>query len=79
MKEVLLIVIIVIGFFAGFWLGAHTNERVMVNRCESTVVTSIMEGKPFMFLNERPVVVMATLRGDGTAQYRASMAEGSDR
>lgn len=72
---------VVIAFFAfgvGLWVGVDEGARIVGNRCESVVVESILSGNPFMFMNDRPVVVVKRVRPDRSVVYRAMSEEVGD-
>ncbi len=59
----------VVMFSLGLLLGSTVAERSTKNFCESVLVTAIQEGKPVMIYNGQPVMVLATLRKDGSTIY----------
>ena len=58
-------------FVFGHYIGSQTTLTIMRNHLESTVVTSAASGKPFVYINGRPVIVEKTIRQDGSTAYRA--------
>ena len=76
---ILAMVCVMVGTLFGLWLGTQEERRIQKNACEQAVVTAIMEGRPFMFVNGRAVVVMSTHRPARGTRYRATMAENEGR
>ncbi len=70
MKDWMVAAIIAVVMYAiGVLMGSTVAERSTKNFCESVLVTAIQEGKPVMILNGQPVMVLATLRKDGSTIY----------
>lgn len=47
---------------------AYSSSRSQM-RVEAAVVESVMTGKAFMFVNGKPVMILSTLRADGSTVY----------
>lgn len=64
---------LIAAFGIGLAAGITKGESMASNEMEGVIVTSILEGRPFMFLNGHPVVVTKTVRRDRGVRYRAMM------